>query len=209
MTAPAAPAGGRRRPGRWWPLLAVVIGAVAYLAAGRGTAAPQSGGHGAGPRAVVPGPVVVPGPDAPGGTFTAISGKTVTIASLRGKPAMVWFVAGGCASCAASIPAVAAHLRQLTAGGLRVVTLGLAGDFPAGKQGLADLSIFGRAAAGGSVTRPGWIWGIASQGLSQAYDPGGTPDVYTLISPFGHITYRGSVPVSTMPQLLAAARSTA
>jgi hypothetical protein len=205
MTAPAAPAGGRRRPGRWWPLvvipLAVVIGTGAYLAAGRGTAAPQSGGHGAGPQAAASDPA------APGGTFTAIGGKTVTIASLRGKPAMVWFVAGGCASCAASIPAVAAHLRQLTAGGLRVVTLGLAGDFPAGKQGLTDLSAFGRAAADGPVTRPGWIWGIASQGLSQAYDPGGTPDVYALISPSGHITYRGSVPVSTMPQLLAAARN--
>jgi hypothetical protein len=38
MTAPEAPAGGRRRPGRWWPSpLAVVIGAGAHLAAGRGT----------------------------------------------------------------------------------------------------------------------------------------------------------------------------
>lgn len=88
---------------------------------------------------------------------------------------------------------MAAHLRQLTAGGLRVVTLGLAGDFAAGKQGLADLSAFGRA-AGAPVTRPGWIWGVASQGLSQAYDPGGTPDVYALISPSGHITYRGQRP---------------
>ena len=205
MTAPALPPSGRRRPGRWWPLLAValavVIGAGTYLAAGRGTAAPPSGGHGAGPQAAASAPA------APDGTFTAIGGNTVTIASLRGKPAMVWFVAGGCASCAASIPAVAARLRQLTAGGRRVVTLGLAGDFATGKQGLADLSAFGRAAAGGPVTRPGWIWGIASQGLSQAYDPGGTPDVYALISPSGHITYRGSVPVSTMPQLLAAARN--
>ncbi len=90
---------------------------------------------------------------------------------------MVWFVAGGCASCAASIPAVAAHLHRLT--------------------------------AGGPVTRPGWIWGIASPGLSRAHDPGGTPDVYALISSSGRITYRGSVPVSTMPQLLAAATETA
>jgi hypothetical protein len=66
-----------------------------------------------------------------------------------------------------------------------------------------------RLTAGGPVTRPGWIWGIASPGLSRAHDPGGTPDVYALISSSGRITYRGSVPVSTMPQLLAAATETA
>lgn len=181
-------------------VLAVAVAVGAYLGAGHGAAAHDSAvtrPGGAGTRGAASA--------APGGTFTTIGGKPVTIASLRGRPAMVWFVAGGCASCAASIPAVAAHLRQLTAGGLRVVTLGLAGDFPPGKQGLSQLAAFGRAAAGGPITRPGWIWGVASQPLSQAYDPGRTPDVYALISPAGTIIYRGSVPVSTMPQLLAAA----
>jgi hypothetical protein len=208
MTGPARhDAHAARRWGRGWAVLAGVLAAAvavgAYLGVGHGGAAHDSAAArpaGAGTRNAAHA-----APAAPGGTFTTIGGKQVTIASLRGRPAMVWFVAGGCASCAASIPAVAAHLRQLTAGGLRVVTLGLAGDFAPGKQGLSQLAAFGRAAAGGPITRPGWIWGMASRPLSQAYDPGGTPDVYALVSPAGKITYRGSVPVSTMPQLLAAA----
>ncbi|MDA8357622.1 MAG: thioredoxin family protein [Actinomycetota bacterium] len=66
---------------------------------------------------------------APNGTFATPAGTVATIASLRNKPTMVWFVAGGCASCAASIQAVASHLHQLTRARLRVVTLGLYGDF--------------------------------------------------------------------------------
>ncbi len=119
---------------------------------------------------------------------------------------MVWFVAGGCASCAASIPAVAHHLDQLTSAGLRVLTLGLFGDFPPGVKGVTQLMRFGRAAAGTSIERPGWQWGMASRSLSLALDPSGIPDLYVLLSPAGRITYRNRVPVSTMPQLLTAAR---
>ncbi len=142
---------------------------------------------------------------APNGTFTTPDGATGTIASFRGKPTMVWFVAGGCASCAASIPAVAAHLGQITGLGVQVLTLGLYGDFPNGKSGVAQLLSFGQAAAGSIVVRPGWHWGVASKPLSMAYDPSGTPDQYVLVGPGGHIRYRNSVPDSTMTQLLAAA----
>ncbi len=168
-----------------WAALAgviLVVGVVAYLIAGR----THQG-------------------VAPNGTFTTASGALATIASLRGKSTMVWFVAEGCASCAASIPAVAAHLDQLSAAGTQVPTLGLYGAFPTGKAGVAHLLSFGRAAAGASVERLGWTWGMASQALSRAYDPGGIPDVYFLVGPAGHIRYHQSVPVSTMPQLLAAA----
>jgi hypothetical protein len=143
-------------------------------------------------------------PIAPNGAFTTSTGATATIASLRGKPILVWFVAGGCASCAASIPAVSSHLDQITGRGVQVLTLGLYGAFPNGRGGVGQLLSFGRAAAGGSITRPGWKWGMASKSLSMAYDPSGTPDVYALIGADGHVRYRNSVPVSTMPQLLAA-----
>jgi len=120
---------------------------------------------------------------------------------------MVWFVAGGCASCAASIPAVASHLNQLTGAGLRVLTLGLSGDFGPGRQGVAQLLTFGREAMlGKGIVRPGWEWGLASKPLSLAYDPSGTPDLYVLIDQAGRIRYRNSVPVSTMGALLVAAK---
>jgi len=144
----------------------------------------------------------------PNGAFTASSGDPSTIASLRGRPTMVWFVAGSCASCAASIPAVAQHLGQLNSDGVQVVTPGLSGSFAGGKQGAAQVLSFGQSAAGIdlSVTRPGRTWGMASATLSEAYDPSGTPDVYALIGPNGRLRYQNNVPVSTMPQLLAAAR---
>lgn len=144
-------------------------------------------------------------PIAPNGTFLAASGRTESVSSLRGGPVLLWFVAGGCASCAVSIPAVASHFRQLRADGVTVVSLGLSNDFAAGAKGLADLLAFARAAGGAAVFRPGWDWGLASTSLAMAYDPSGTPDVYALIGPGGHIRERGGVPVSTMPALLRAA----
>jgi len=149
-----------------------------------------------------------PATPAPNGTFTTPSGTTATIASLRGTPTMVWFVAGGCASCAASIPAVAAHFDQLRAAGVRVLTLGLYGDFAAGDKGVTQLLSFGREAAFNEpITRPGWEWGMASESLSLAYDPAGIPDLYVLIGPAGGIRYRNSVPDSTMSELLTAAKN--
>ena len=140
------------------------------------------------------------------GDFLSISGTTATLTQVRGgQPAMVWFVAGGCASCAASIPAMAENITQLTGDGLMVITLGLYGDFPPGRGGATQVGEFAQAAAPGSLSRPGWIWGLASKDLSETYDPTGTPDVYLLIGPSGHVRYRGSVPVSSMPQLLAQA----
>lgn len=143
---------------------------------------------------------------ASGGAFMTTSGHMANLASyIGGRTTMVWFIAGGCASCAASIPAVAKHLHQLNSDGVRVVTLGLYGAFPSGRQGVTQLANFGSAAAGTSMPVPGWTWGMASKTLSMAYDPSGTPDEYFLVAPNGHIVYQNSVPVSTMSQLLAMA----
>jgi hypothetical protein len=184
-------------------LAAAVLGAHVlgtHLRASRSAAAVSSSA--AAPSAATSG---THAPLAPDGTFTTPTGAAKTIASLRGRPTMVWFVAGGCASCAASIPAVAAHLGQLAGDGVQVVTLGLYGDFSNGKPGVGQLLSFGKAAAGSTVVRPGWTWGMASEALSMAYDPSGIPDQYVLVGPGGHVRYRNSVPDSTMPQLLAAA----
>lgn len=148
------------------------------------------------------------GAPAPNGTFTIANGTQETIASLRGHTTLIWLVAGGCASCAASIPTVAQHLAQLQDKGVQVLTLGLYGAFDNGTPGVKQLTAFGRAAAGADVTRPDWTWAMPTEALSVAYDPSGNPDEYFLINPAGYVTYHNSVPVSTMPQLLAAAGTT-
>ena len=199
MTEPATGQGRHRSTSVFVLALLVVAGLGAYLAVGRSDSPSHTALRVPASQPTDTGSA----PAAPNGTFTTPSGAPSTIASLRGKPTMVWFVAGGCASCAASIPAVAQHLGQLSSDGVRVVTLGLYGNFSTGKRGVAQLLSFGRAAAGTTITRPGWTWGMASAALSEAYDPSGTPDVYALIGPDGRLGYQNSVPVSTMPQLLA------
>jgi hypothetical protein len=210
-------AGTPLRRGRWaigTGALVVAAGLGTYAVLGTGSAQRGAEPRSATPartatsaRSATPASASTVGTLAPNGTYTTPSGTIATISSLRGQPTMVWFVAGGCASCQASIPAVASHLAQLRAAGLRVLTLGLYGAFASGRKGVAQLLGFGRDAASGEViTHAGWEWGMASKALSVAYDPSGTPDVYVLVGPNGHIRYRNSVPDSTMRSLLAAAK---
>jgi hypothetical protein len=143
------------------------------------------------------------------GALTLLDGNSTTLAGFRGRPMMVWFVANGCASCAASIPAVAKHLPAFAHANTRVLVLGIYGAFGTGGQARAQLASFGREGAGAQFNDPAWTWGIASAALTTAYDPGGVPDEYFLLDRTGRIAYRGSVPVSTMGALLQHLRGTA
>lgn len=203
-TEPPHPAPGRPRRR---VLLAAVAALAVALAAGVLVAHHRSTTTASSPRGEGV-TVATVGAAAPNGTFTTANGTRETIASLRGHTTLVWLVAGGCASCAASIPAVAQHLTQLQDKGVQVLTLGLYGAFEPGERGAAQLTAFGREAAGANVTRSGWTWAMPSEALSIAYDPSGIPDEYFLVNPDGTITYQNSVPVSTMAQLLAATGTT-
>jgi len=140
---------------------------------------------------------------APGGVFTLLDHRRVSLSSLRGRPVLVWFVAAGCSSCEASLPAVAAHLGAFTRTGTRVLVLGMYGVFGQGAGGTAELARFGKGAAGKAFASPAWTWGVASEQLTAAFDPSGIPDTYFLLDAAGHVTYQNSVPVSTMGALLA------
>jgi hypothetical protein len=197
---------GRRRgvpgiPGASrWPGFGL---ATAVLVLGVGVAA--CGGQAAGPArrgAAASGRT-------PAGALTLIDGKRTTLAAFRGKPVLVWFVESGCASCAASIPAVAQHLSAFSHAGTRVLVLGVYGAFGQGQPARAQLAGFGRSAAGPAFGDGAWTWGVASAALTTAYDPGGVPDEYFLLDRAGRTVYRGSVPVSTMGSLLAHLKSVA
>ena len=77
------------------------------------------------------------------------------------------------------------------------------GAFGQDRTGTAALASFGKAAAGTAFASPAWTWGVASEPLTAAFDPSGTPDAYFLLDAAGHATYQNSVPVSTMGALLA------
>jgi hypothetical protein len=141
------------------------------------------------------------------GSYTLLDGTGTDLAALRGQPTLLWFIASGCASCAASIPVVASQLPTFAAARTRILALGLYGAFDNGRTGLGELASFGRTYAHSAFSDPTWTWAMASAGLTTAYDPGGVPDEYFLLDASGQTVYAGSVPVSTMGALLAHLRS--
>jgi hypothetical protein len=167
--------------------------AVGLSACGGRAATPSGGGAVAGRRAT--------------GALTLIDGKSTTLAAFRGAPVLVWFVENGCASCAASIPAVAKHLPEFSHTRTRVLVLGVYGAFGQGQPARAQLASFGRSTAGPAFADAAWTWGVASAALTTAYDPGGVPDEYFLLDRAGRTVYQGSVPVSTIGALLTHLKS--
>jgi hypothetical protein len=194
-----APRGqGDRRRQVWLPAGAVVLAAVLAGCGASTTKQATSGRPTPTPTSLAATPL-----QAPNGALTLLNGTATTISAFRGSPTLVWFVAGGCASCAASIPAVAQHFPAFAQAKTRILVLGLYGAFDPGAQGAGELASFGQAAAGAAFADRTWTWGLASAGLTAAYDPGGVPDEYFLLDAGGQEVYRGSVPVSTMGALLA------
>jgi hypothetical protein len=141
------------------------------------------------------------------GRVTLLNGASVSLSAFHGSPTLLWFVADGCASCAASIPAVAEHLAAFRRARTRILVVGIYGSFGSGAAARTELKSFGREAAGKAFANRTWTWGLASKGLTLAYDPSGLPDEYQLLDSSGHVVYRNSVPVSTMRALLAHLRT--
>lgn len=184
---------GRRR--RWLGLGAagavlVVVAVIAVVAATR------NGGVGASSGSTRTGAV------APDGGFTTVVGDAGTIASLRGQPTLVWFVATWCSSCQAGTQAMASTIDQFAARGVRVLELEMADDL--GQPG-PSIAEFGQQLAGPAYTNPDWTFGVASQGLTETYNPHGYLDIYYLLDKAGHIAYINGSPAGTMGQLLAEA----
>lgn len=135
------------------------------------------------------------------GSFTTVGQHTRTIATLRGRPALVWFVATWCSSCQAGTEALARNIDRFSSAGVRVVEVELYNDL--GEPG-PNIRTFGQQFAGPAFANPDWTWGTASKGLSFAYDPKGYLDIYYLLDAHGRIRYINGSPSGTMPQLLKA-----
>jgi thiol-disulfide isomerase/thioredoxin len=180
---------GRRR---WWAgagAAAAVVAAVAVVIAVTASGRTTAGGA-----------VPAVGSAAPNGTFTTVSGRTETIASLRGHKTLLWFVATWCPSCQAGTQAMAGQAARLRATGIEVAEVEDYADL--GQPG-RPMAGFTRQFAGAACHDPGWTFGTASQALTRAYNPQGYLDVYFLLGSSGRVVYINSAPASTMTQLLA------
>jgi thiol-disulfide isomerase/thioredoxin len=174
--------------------VATVAVVIAVTASGRHTAAGGTSAAG--------GPMPAAGSAAPDGSFTAVSGRTETIASLRGHKTLLWFVTTWCSSCQAGTQAMAGQVARPRAEGVRVVEVENYADL--GQPGQAMTS-FARQLAGAAYHDPGWTFGVASRALTRAYNPQGYLDIYFLLGSSGRVAYINAAPATTMSQLLARA----
>ena len=205
QSAPARPGrgtgrgGGRPRRWGWAVAAAAVVVIVGVVLAVHAASKPGSAsGSGASGTAALP----KVGQQAPNGTFTTVSGKTVSVTSLRGKPTLMWFVSTWCSSCQAGTATMAQNVPKLAADGVRVVEVELYQDLGQSGPSITD---FGKTLAGASYTNPDWTWGISSAALTRTYDPDNYLDIYYLLNAKGQITYVNGSPAATMPQLLSEA----
>ena len=168
------------------------------------TSQPASPGSAPGSGSGTAGGAAAPqaGRQAPDGTFTTLAGQAVRVASLRGKPTLLWFVSTWCSSCQAGTQTMAQNLARLKAAGVRVDEVELYQDL--GQSG-SPMGQFAKALAGAAYGSPGWTFGVSSAALTRAYDPQSYLDIYYLLNARGQVTYVNGSPGSTMPQLLAAA----
>jgi len=146
------------------------------------------------------------GTTAPNGTITTLAGRTETVAGLRGKPTLIWFMTTWCSSCQASTQAMAQNVGALASDGVRVVEVENYADL--GQSG-PPMGTFAKTLAGSAFSNPDWTFGEASSTLTHTYNPKAYLDIYYLINAKGKITYVNSSPGPTMPQLLSAAKGLA
>lgn len=175
--------------------VAAVAVVIAVTAGGRDTTA-------GGTNAASGGTIPAVGSAAPDGTFTTVSGKTVTVASLRGHKTLLWFVATWCPSCQAGTQAMAGQAARLRAAGVQVIEVEDSADL--GQPG-PPMTSFARQFSGAASRGPEWTFGTASPALTRAWNPRGYLDVYFLLGSSGRVAYINSGPASTMSQLLARA----
>ena len=140
---------------------------------------------------------------APNGTLTTATGDPITVASLRGKPTLLWFVTTWCPSCQAGTQTMAQNISRLQSDGVHVVEVELYQDL--GQSG-PSMSSFGQQHAGARYDTPGWTFAIASSELTRTYDPDSYLDIYYLLDAKGRIVYVNGSPSSTMSNILAEAQ---
>lgn len=139
---------------------------------------------------------------APNGTLTTTSGQQLSVASLRGKSTLLWFVSTWCSSCQAGTQTMAQNVSRLQADGVRVVEVELYQDL--GQSG-PSISSFGQQLAGAQYGNPDWTFATSSSALTRTYDPGSYLDIYYLLNAQSRIVYVNGSPSSTMSNILSEA----
>lgn len=175
-------------------VVAIIVGVGVFLAVRPGSTTNPSGTRGSSAAA---GQVSLGAP-APDGVFTTLAGRQMSVADLRGKPTLLWFVTTWCSSCQAGTQVVAQHVDQLRAHGVRVVEVMLSDNLGQTGPSMRDFA----AKFAGSAQGSDWLFGTASQELTAGYDPGAYLDIYYLLDRNGTVRYVNGSPAATLTDLI-------
>lgn len=150
----------------------------------------------------VMGPKNAPNPTdrtAPAASFIS-NGKTVTLASFKGHPVMLWQVATWCGSCRAGLRTFAANKALIDKSALRIIVLR---DYQnAGYPG-PSMHKFVEQAAPSLLNDPHFVFGDDTKALYTRYNPHHYVDVYELITADGNIKTTSSTPSATFGKIKA------
>lgn len=175
-----------------WAIGVVTVGVMAILifAASRSSnqTNQQSLTHA---NAVTDAPAI--GQPAPNATFTAVDGKTHTLAEYKGQKVMLWLFATWCPSCKAGMQALQANKGAL--GNLKIISVKTYGN--AGYPG-PTVKTFIESVSPKLLTEPAMAWGSLSEKATSVYNPKNYPDIYYLIDKNGIIRAISGSPSATL-----------
>jgi copper chaperone CopZ len=104
---------------------------------------------------------------APDFSYQLIDGRSLSAAQLHGHPYILWLMATWCSSCEGGATAIAQHISELRAHGIRIVQLEVADNL--GAQG-PSMQTF-RAGVGPAGKSSNWYWGQATAAQMPVLDP--------------------------------------
>ena len=143
-------------------------------------------------------------PPAPAAPFTTTAGKTLSTATLQGRPTLLWLLSTWCGSCAAGLQTLARHAGVLQKAGLRIVVLrNYRND---GYPGM-HIGQFVSEVLPHFTPPQNWILGQASRQLGKRYNAKHYPDIYFLIDAKGRIQAVDSAPSATLKKILSFAKN--
>jgi thiol-disulfide isomerase/thioredoxin len=136
------------------------------------------------------------GNQAPDASFTTVSGGELQISKYEGEKRMIWLMATWCPSCKKGAQVLQARNSQLK--DMKIIALKTKGN--AGYSG-PSIQQFANQYAPETLNKQNWVWGDASQELTNIYNPRNTPDIIWLVKPNGEIYAKTAAPAARINQI--------
>ncbi|MFB6158623.1 MAG: DUF3105 domain-containing protein [Candidatus Nanohalobium sp.] len=136
------------------------------------------------------------GSQAPEASFTTVNGEKLQLSKYEGEKRMVWLYATWCPSCYKGAQVLQARNEQLK--DMKIIALKTAGN--AGRAGISSQQ-FAEKYAPQTLNEDNWVWGKASQKLTNIYNPRNVPDIIWLVKPNGEIYAKTAAPAARINQI--------